>query len=132
MFVSTGLFLARLVGKPFIGQKAARLVGVAALVLAAVAAFLIWLAVHDSNVIDAHDSEREAKINAGVIVADRTATAAQDERDEVFANSQILIDTGISNAVAAAPVETRKPVGPASQSYFDTLRREQQAKKGNK
>lgn len=131
MLTAIGLFLPGLFGK-VISDKAARLLGIGLLVLAALAAVLISLAAHDSNLIDRHDAEQGAEIANGIIVADRDATAKQDERDAAFQQGQDKIDAGIDNAVAAAPIEARKPVGPASQSYYDTLRREQQAKKGNK
>lgn len=127
MFITTGLFLSGLFGKT-VSDKAAKVIGIGALILVALIAGSIWLSIRDSNLIDRHDAEQEAEMTNAVLAAERKANAEKQMRDQVFELGQDNITASIGNAVAADPVATRKPVGPASQAYYDTLRREQQAK----
>jgi creatinine amidohydrolase/Fe(II)-dependent formamide hydrolase-like protein len=127
MLIMIGSTLAGLFGKG-VTEKAARLIGIGTLIFAAVAAFLIWLAIHDSNVADDALDEQDAQINAAVIEADRYAGNQMEARDRDFANSQGEIGNAIGNATAADPAKGKRPVGPASQSYYDELRRQQREK----
>jgi hypothetical protein len=129
MFIAIGTTLLGLIGKKGVSGKAARMVGIGALAVGVVLVFLLWLAIHDANVRDDALDDQDAEINAAVIGADRAATAAQDQRDANFANSQGGIDNAVDAAVAGKPAETRKPVGPASQSYYDELRRQREREK---
>lgn len=128
MFITIGTFLFGLFGKKAT-DKAARLAGIAALVGAAIIAVLIFFAVHDHNVIKNHDARQDAKTNKAVIVADRDAGRKKDVRDQGFTNSQAEIGSAVSNAVAAAPEQAKRPVGPASKAYYDELRRQQAERK---
>lgn len=133
MFVAIGSALLGLVGrKDGTTAKLQSAVGIAALIGFAVIAFLIWLAVHDSNVRDEALDEQDAVVNAAVIGADRSATAAQDKRDKEFADSQAGIKNSVSNAVAADPAGAKKPVGPASRAYYEELRRQQEERKAQR
>jgi hypothetical protein len=124
MFIFLGTALAGLFGKQ-VSAKGARVIAISALLFAAIAGFLIWLAIHDRGVRNDALDDQDATINAAVIGADREAEAKQEQRDQTFANSQEQIDAAVSNAVTTAPEQARKPVGPASQSYYDELRRQQ-------
>ena len=127
MFITIGTFLAGLVGKG-VTERTAKVLGIGALAVGAILAFLIWLAIHDANVADDALDEQDAAINAAVIGADRYAGERKDERDSDFANSQSDVSQAINNAVRNDPAAASKPVGPASQSYYDELRRQREKK----
>lgn len=127
MLIMIGSTLAGLFGKG-VTDKAARLIGIGTLIFAAVAAFLIWLAIHDANVADNALDEQDAEINAAVIDADRAAGENKVERDRDFANSQGEIGNAVAGAKAADPAKGQRPVGSASQAYYDELRRQQREK----
>lgn len=127
MFVTVGTFIFGLFGKKAT-DKAARLAGIGALVAAAVLAIVLFFAIHDHNVIKNHDARQEAKVNNAVIGADRYAGERKEARDQDFSNSQADLGNAIGNAAAAHPAEVKKPVGPASQSYYDELRRQKKGK----
>lgn len=129
MFISTGVFLAGLFGK-HVSVKAAKAIGIGTFIVAAIAAFLIGKAIYDANVIDDYQDKRDAEIAKGVVNADREATRKQDQRDLAFRESQDGIKAAAENAVAADPEKGKRPVGPASQSYYDELRRQQRENKG--
>lgn len=123
MFISIGTALVGLFGKQ-VSDKAARLIGIASLIFVLIAAFLTWLAIHDHNVRSDALDDQDATINAAVIGADRYAGNQMIARDQDFANSQSDLGNAISNAVTADPEHGTRPVGPASQSYYDELRRQ--------
>lgn len=113
-------------------DKLKRVVGVGAVIVIAVIAFIIWLAIHDSNVRDEALDDQDAIVNAAVIDADRSATAAQDQRESDFGNSQGGIENAVDNARAKQPAEVKKPVGPASRAYYEELRRQQEERRANR
>lgn len=122
--ITIGSSLLGLFGKKGVSDKAAKAVGIGALVALATVAIALFFWIHDHNVIKNHDARQEAKVQTAVVGADRYAGERKEERDRTFTNSQADLSSAISNAVAAAPEQARKPVGPASQSYYDELRRQ--------
>lgn len=125
MFATIGTFLFGLFGKK-VEIGAAKTAGIVALIVAAVIAILIFFAIHDHNIIKNHDARQAAEVSNAVIGADRYAGENMTARDQDFSNSQAGVSGAISNAVSAKPDEVKKPVGPASQSYYDELRRQKQ------
>jgi hypothetical protein len=127
-FLTIGTFLFGLFGKKGVSDKAAKAVGIGALVALAVLGIVLFFVIHDHNVIKNHDARQEAKVQTAVVGADRYAGERKEARDQDFGNSQAGVSAAISNAAAAHPAEVKKPVGPASQSYYDELRRQKAAK----
>lgn len=125
MFIAIGSALLGLVGKSAATAKLQRAVGIGALVVAGILAFLLWLAIHDHGIRKDALDDQDAEINAAVIGADREATAKQDKREGEFANSQGGISDAVDKAKADKPAEAKRPVGPASKAYYDELRRQQ-------
>jgi amino acid transporter len=129
MFVTIGTALFGLFGKQATA-KAAKAVGIGALAALVVIGIALFFVIHDHNVIKNHDAGVNAQVANSVVAADRDAGAKKEARDQDFGNSQAAVTAAVNNAVAAAPAEAKKPVGPASQSYYKELRRQQQLKKG--
>jgi hypothetical protein len=128
--ITIGSSLFGLFGKK-VTDKTAKAVGIGALVALAAALIALFFVIHDHNVIKNHDAGQEAKVQTAVVGADRYAGDQKQARDQDFANSQASVGNAIGTAVAAHPDEVKKPVGPASQSYYDELRRQKAAKKGS-
>jgi hypothetical protein len=129
-FLTIGTFLFGLFGKKGVSDKAAKAVGIGALVALAVLGIVLFFVIHDHNVIKNHDNGINAKVANKVIAADRVAGDKKDARDAGFQQSQAAVGSAVANAVAASPEKAKQPVGPASQGYYDELRRQQKQKKG--
>ena len=127
-FVTIGTFLFGLFGKKPSTDKAASLAGIAALVALAAVAIALFFVIHDHNVIKNHDARQDAEVSNAVISADRYAGDQKQARDQEYANSSAAVNAAVSNAVIAAPAETKKPVGKATQAYYDELRRQRKGK----
>jgi uncharacterized membrane protein len=124
--ITIGSSLFGLFGKKGVSDKAAKAMGIGALVAIVAIGIALFFVIHDHNVIKNHDAKQEAKVQTAVVGADRYAGERKEARDQTFANSQADLGTAVNNAVAAHPAEAKKPVGPASQSYYDELRRQKQ------
>lgn len=122
--IMIGSSLFGLFGKKGVSDKAASLAGIAALVVLAGIGIALFFVIHDHNVINNHDNKVNAQVANKVVAADRDAGIKKEARDQDFGNSQSAVNNAVSNAVAAHPQEAKKPVGPASQSYYDELRRQ--------
>jgi hypothetical protein len=127
-FITIGTFLFGLFGKKPSTDKAANAVGIGALVALAAVLIALFFVIHDHNVIKNHDAGENAKISNATVTADRYAGERKDVRDQDFGNSQAGVSAAITNAQQQHPAEVKKPVGPASQSYYDELRRQKAAK----
>lgn len=130
--ITIGSSLFGLFGKKGVTDKAAKAMGIGALVALAVLGIVLFFVIHDHNVIKNHDNAINAKVSNAVVGADRYAGERKDARDQTFSNSQAEIGNAIGSAVAAKPAEAKKPVGPASQGYYDELRRQQKLKQKGK
>jgi hypothetical protein len=124
--ITIGSSLFGLFGKKGVSDKAAKAMGIGALVALVAIGIALFFVIHDHNIIKNHDAKQEAKVQTAVVGADRYAGERKDARDQDFGNSQAGVSGAISNAAAAHPAEVKKPVGPASQSYYDELRRQKQ------
>ena len=122
--ITIGTFLFGLFGKKPSTDKAANLAGIAALAGLALGLIVLFFVIHDHNVIKNHDARQDAEVANAVVTADRYAGENMAARDRNFENSQAAVNSAISNAVAADPTRAKQPVGPASQSYYDELRRQ--------
>lgn len=129
-FITIGTFLFGLFGKKPSTDKAANAVGIGALVALVAIGIALFFVIHDHNVIKNHDNKVNAQVANKTVAADRYAGDLKQTRDQDFGNSQAAIGNAVGATVAAKPEEVKKPVGPASQSYYDELRRQKAAKKG--
>jgi hypothetical protein len=128
-FITIGTFLLGLFGKKGATDKTANAVGIGALIGLAAIAIALFFLIHDHNVIKNHDNAINAKVANKVVAADRDAGNKKIVRDQTFANSQGDLGNAVGAAVAAHPAEVKRPVGPASQAYYDELRRQKETKK---
>lgn len=127
-FVTIGTFLFGLFGKKPSTDKAANAVGIGALVALAAVLIALFFVIHDHNVIKNHDARQDAEVSNAVISADRYAGDQKAARDQAYQNSSSAVNAAVSNAVAASPTEVKKPVGKATQAYYDELRRQRKGK----
>lgn len=125
--VTIGSTLFGLFGKK-VTDGTAKVAGIAALVALVVLGIVLFFVIHDHSIIKNHDNAANAKVSNAVVAADRDAGRKKEARDSDFANSQGGVTAAISNASATHPVEVKKPVGPASQAYYDELRRQKKGK----
>ncbi len=101
--------------------KMAKIVGGVAFAVLLVGGLFIAKAIYDHNLISNHDAARSAQIANDTLEADRVAGAASYNRTAEFEATQDKIANAAAEARAADPVNAAKPVGPVSQSYYDTL-----------
>jgi uncharacterized protein HemX len=127
--VTIGSSLFGIFGKK-VTEGTAKVAGIAALIGLAALGIVLFFVIHDHNVIKNHDNKINAQVSNAVVGADRYAGEQKTVRDQDFGNSQAEIGNAIGNAVAASPEKAKQPVGPASQSYYEELRRQKAAKKG--
>lgn len=123
MFAPIGVLLAGLAGKVIGPQStAAKIIGWLAVIAAAVVLFLIAKTIYDASVVDEHERDVRAELNEDVIDGEQKASAAQREADQQFAEEQADIEEGMNDARESDPDGAARPVGPVSQSYFDSVR----------
>lgn len=126
MFAPLGVLIAGFAGKVIGPQStAAKVIGWIAVVTLAVILFVAGKAIYDASVIDEHERDVRAELNEDVIEGEQAASAAQRKRDRAFDESQATIQEGMNDAQQNDPDGAAKPVGPVSQSYYDSLRDDQ-------
>lgn len=129
MFISIGLALAKLVTGKAISDKTAKGIGIGALILVAALALGIGKVIYDRNLIGDYEQGVQAEINKDLLEAEREANASRAARDSSFASSQADISEGMEDARTNDPNHGARPVGPVSQSYYDRLRAQQNARR---
>lgn len=123
MFAPIGVALASLAGKVIRpDSKAAMILGWLAVIAVAAVLFFTAKALYDASVIDDHERDTRAELNEGVIAGEQKASAEQRARDQEFAQSQADVEEGMNDARESDPDGAARPVGPVSQSYFDSVR----------
>ena len=87
-----------------------------------IAAFFIWLALHDRDTI----KNANAKINIEALELERAANMEADKKSAdlaiITAQEAAQRQKDIDDAVKNFPVETRGPSGPATNAVADRLR----------
>ena len=104
----------------FFGDNKA--ISIAGGIVAIIAAFLIWLALHDRETI----KNANAKINIEALELERAANMEADKKSAdlaiITAQEAAQRQKDIDDAVKNFPVETRGPSGPATNAVADRLR----------
>ncbi len=125
--MALGAFLPGLFGKT-LPDKYTKLLGTALLILAGLLLLGLGKLAYDASVIAKHEAEQRAEIARKTLEADRAADAKAAEDARKLAESQKQLEQAARDAAKADPTGAAKPVGPVSQSYYDTLRKQQEKK----
>lgn len=120
-------FLAGLAIKAGLAPRFARPVVIGLLIALAIGALGIAKCTYDAGVIEDHENARQAReaqvshqATVAADAADANAVAAAEERTETLKGA-------ITHAVQEHPQQTARPVGPATGSVLDELRRRRPA-----
>ena len=124
---SIGAFLPGLFGKE-ISYKLAKVLGIAALILIALLTLGIGKWAYDRSIINKHDTEERALAAKAQLEADREANRQAAEDAARLAQENHDLEAAASEAARTDPAGAKKPVGPVSQSYYDTLRKKKESK----
>lgn len=127
MFITIGTALAGIFGKS-ITQKTAKIIGIVAGAALLLAVLSLGKCAYDKSIVNDYKQERQAKIDRGLLKAEREATAADIARDKEFAESAAVVKGDTQNAKDKDPNGGRTNAGPVTQSYFDSVRRERDRK----
>lgn len=123
--ISLGLWIAGLLGRKAVTDKAAKSLGLAAALIVGIplAILLIWggIKLHDRGVVEVYQDKRDAAVSNATVAADREALANALERAEVAEAEDDAIGNAMVEAKAKDPERGTREVGPVQQSYFDTL-----------
>lgn len=120
IIATIGNFVPGLLGKELSG-KAAQIVGwivSAALLLALLS---LGKCAYDDSVINKHETEERAKQAERQLQAERDANAKMAQHAAEYAAQQKTLEDAAAEALRRDPVGAAKPVGPVSQSYYDSL-----------
>jgi uncharacterized membrane protein len=127
VILSIGAFLPGLLGKK-VSDRVARILGTLALVTLMLALLGLGKCAYDASVIAKHEAaERAAKAEA-IVEADRAADEATAQQALDLADTQKALEAAQAEAALLDPARAAQPVGPVTDSYYDTLRKQ----KGNK
>lgn len=121
IITAIGAWLPGLFGKQ-LSPRLTKALGTAILILAAI--LLLWLGklAYDASLIAQHEAEQRAEIAEAQAAADRAADAATARREKELAEAQQALEQAADEAVRRDPEGAAQTVGPATQSYYDTLR----------
>jgi uncharacterized protein HemX len=117
-----GMLLKRGIGKTLEGASRIAKIGlVVALVLGLVTGGCLWLRSHDRAVVEADDLKESEAAAKRDLRGERSADAAIAEGEKSFTAGQAKIKEEQDAAVAKDPEGARRPVGPSSRGYYDSL-----------
>jgi secreted protein with Ig-like and vWFA domain len=125
--MALGAFLPGLFGKT-LPAKYTKLLGTALLILGAILLLGLGKWAYDASVIAQHEARQRAEVARKQLEADREADAKAAEDARKLAQTQKELEQAARDAAAADPAGAAKPVGPVSQSYYDTLRKQKESK----
>jgi hypothetical protein len=121
LLITIGSFLPGLLGKQ-VSDKIARAVGTVALILLMLSLVGLGKCSYDAALIAKHEAAQRAVVAEKQVEADRVADEATAQQARDLAETQTALEIAQAEATKADPVGAAKPVGPVSQSYYDTLR----------
>lgn len=115
-----GAFIPGLFGKQ-IGGGLAKVLGVAILIPAVLGLLFLAKFAYDRSVINNYESGVTAVVANKTLAADRAADVATANEINEFRNEQDRLEDAANEAARRDPVNSAKPLGPVSQSYYDNL-----------
>lgn len=122
LIMTIGAFLPGLFGKQ-VSDRVSRILGIAAVGIAVISLLGLAKCVYDGAVIAKHEAQEEARKNKALLDADRAADEATAEQARDLAETQTELEKAQAEAARSDPAGAAKPVGPVTESYYDTLRK---------
>lgn len=125
--MALGAFIPGLFGRK-LSDRLTKALGVTLLLLALVALLSLGKCAYDTSVIAKHEAAERARKAEAVAAADRAADEALAAQVAEQTETQNELEAAQTEAVRRDPAGAASPVGPVTESYYDTLRK----KKGTK
>lgn len=125
--LSVGNILPGLFGKK-LSDRAAKIVGIGLLVALAVAVLSVGKCAYDASVVNRYEAQHDAEAAKKQLQADRDADAAVANQATELAETQKKLDEATREAAQRDPEGAAKPVGPVTESYYETLRKKEKRK----
>lgn len=124
LIMSIGAFLPGLFGKQ-VSEKVAKVLGVIALGLLLIAVLGLGKCAYDASIIEQHESAERARKAQKQLEADRAADLATEEQARDLVETQQELEEAQAEAARRDPEGAAKPVGPVTESYYNTLRKKE-------
>lgn len=124
LIMSIGAFLPGLFGKQ-VSEKVAKVLGIIALGLLLIAVLGLGKCAYDASIIEKHESAERARKAEKQLEADRAADLATEQQGRDLAETQQELEEAQAEAARRDPEGAAKPVGPVTESYYDTLRKKE-------
>lgn len=125
LIASIGAFLPGLFGKQ-VSEKVAKVLGFIALGLLLIAVLSLGKCAYDASIIEQHESADRAEKAERQLDAERRADEEAEATASELAETKADLDAATAEAARRDPEGAAKEVGPVSQSYYDTLRRQKE------
>jgi len=125
LIMSIGAFIPGLFGKK-VAEKTAKVLGFLILGLLAAAVLSLGKCAYDASLIEQHEATSRAQKAERQLEADRRANEEGEQAKRDLEETQRQLDDATSEAARRDPEGAAKEVGPVSQSYYDTLRRQKE------
>lgn len=125
LILSIGAFLPGLFGKQ-VTPKIAKVLGIIILVIVGAAAITLGRYAYDASVIAKHEANDRAVKAERQLEAERQADKEAEATATELAETKAELDRATAEAARSDPEGAAKEVGPVSQSYYDTLRRQKE------
>lgn len=124
LIMSIGAFLPGLFGKQ-VSERVAKVLGIVALGLLLIAVLSLGKCAYDASIIEQHESAERARKAQKQLEADRAADLATEEQARDLVETQQELEEAQAEAARRDPEGAAKPVGPVTESYYDTLRKKE-------
>lgn len=124
LIMSIGAFLPGLFGKQ-VSEKVAKVLGIIALGLLLIAVLGLGKCAYDASIIEQHESAERARKAQKQLEADRAADLATEQQARDLVETQQELEEAQAEAARRDPEGAAKPVGPVTESYYDTLRKKE-------
>lgn len=124
LIMSIGAFLPGLFGKQ-VSEKVAKVLGIIALGLLLIAVLGLGKCAYDASIIEQHESAERARKAQKQLEADRAADQATEQQARDLVETQQQLEEAQAEAARRDPEGAAKPVGPVTESYYDTLRKKE-------
>lgn len=124
LIASIGAFIPGLFGKQ-VSQKVAKVLGFIALGLLLIAVLSLGKCAYDASIIEQHESADRAVKAERQLDAERRADEEAEATANELAETKAELDEATAEAARRDPEGAAQPVGPVSQSYYDTLRKKE-------